>query len=317
MATRTLQKFRAEYEIWRKDLAKILEMPEEELEQLETMDKVPPEIAQKLIAAYTLPADYFTVDVDAAAAEAREAQKLEPAAPFRYFFVVALVWHLLVQVVNALVLIPTSIFAALDFTVAPFFNNLESLCATVITLVSGIYLSSYIRKKTKYRGDIINYEFLYPYLSGMVISCLSSFSTLFAAKILDPANYFMNEMILSVPALIVTLLVGAWFTATHLQAAVMEPGKKKDKTLLVLCCVALASRILAGLFISIANDFTGQSFWYYFNTVLSVLLLAAVAAGILLGSKKKPQLNKVWFTALPVVAMILPQCISMIAALAA
>ena len=33
MSTRTIAKFRAEHEIWRKDLAKVLEMPEEELER--------------------------------------------------------------------------------------------------------------------------------------------------------------------------------------------------------------------------------------------------------------------------------------------
>ena len=65
MSTRTIAKFRAEHEIWRKDLAKVLEMPEEELERLETAEEVPPEIAAKIIEAYHLPPDYFTVDFEA------------------------------------------------------------------------------------------------------------------------------------------------------------------------------------------------------------------------------------------------------------
>ena len=73
MSTRTIAKFRAEHEIWRKDLAKVLEVPEEELERLETAGKVPPEIAAKITEAYHLPPDYFTVDFEAEEVKAREA----------------------------------------------------------------------------------------------------------------------------------------------------------------------------------------------------------------------------------------------------
>ena len=243
MSTRTIAKFRAEHEIWRKDLAKVLEMPEEELERLETAGKVPPEIAAKITEAYHLPPDYFTVDFEAEEVKAREAVKALPQSPFRYFFGVSFVWLLLVGIVSALVTVPTSIFAVLDFTVAPFFTYLEMFCAAVITLVSGIYLSSYIRKKTKFYGDIINYEFLYPYLSSMATAWLGSLYNLlwpvFASE--EPASIFasLGTFFFGMAGFVLSALYTAWL----LEAAITDPGKKKDKMLYGLFGTAVAARV--------------------------------------------------------------------------
>lgn len=310
MATRTIAKFRAEHEIWRKDLAQTLDVSEEELERLETAGEVPPEIAEKITTSYHLPPDYFTVDFEAAEAEAREAVKALPKSPFRYFFGVSFVWLFVVQALGALVLVPTSIFAMLDFTVAPFFNALEMLCGTVITLVSGIYLSSYIRKKTKFRGDIIHYEFLYPYLSALASAWVMGLFNLLVAEGMDQTAYFYNSMILSIPSAVINLFVGAFYTAALLQTAITEPGEKKDKSLLVLCVIAAASRVLTTVLNGFAYGFADRAVSYYINTTLDFLLMAAVIVGILVGAKKKPNLGKLWFTALPVVAMLLPQLVT-------
>lgn len=313
MSTRTIAKFRAEHEIWRKDLAKVLEMPEEELERLETAEEVPPEIAAKIIEAYHLPPDYFTVDFEAEEVKAREAVKALPKSPFRYFFGVSFVWLLLVGIVSALVSVPTSIFAVLDFTVAPFFTYLEMFCAAVITLVSGIYLSSYIRKKTKFYGDIINYEFLYPYLSSMATAWIGSLYNLlwpvFASE--EPASIFasLGTFFFGMAGFVLSALYTAWL----LEAAITEPGKKKDKMLYGLFGTAVAARVLTFLLNLAAYGVRDRSGLFYCNTALSFLLLAAVLVGVLVGAKKRPNLGKLWFVALPVVATLLPELVTLAA----
>ena len=95
MATRTLAQFRAERQLWRKDVAQTLGISEEELEALERSSEVPPEIAAKITAAYNLPPDYFAVDLDAVAAAAVQAQKKAPQNPLAYFYKVSIVWQIL------------------------------------------------------------------------------------------------------------------------------------------------------------------------------------------------------------------------------
>ena len=313
MSTRTIAKFRAEHEIWRKDLAKVLEMPEEELERLETAGKVPPEIAAKIIEAYHLPPDYFTVDFEAEEVKAREAVKALPKSPFRYFFGVSFVWLLLVGIVSALVTVPTSIFAVLDFTVAPFFTYLEMFCAAVITLVSGIYLSSYIRKKTKFYGDIINYEFLYPYLSSMATAWIGSLFNLLWSSFTSVETNLAFGPFLAFLVGIVGFLLSALYTAWLLEAAITDPGKKKDKMLYGLFGTAVAARVLTFVLNLAAYGVSDRSGLFYCNTALSFLLLAAVLVGVLVGAKKRPNLGKLWFVALPVVATLLPELVTLAA----
>lgn len=310
MSTRTIAKFRAEHEIWRKDLAKVLEVPEEELERLETAGEVPPEIAAKITEAYHLPPDYFTVDFEAEEAEAREAVKALPKRSFSYFFGVALVWRLVFGLISAAALLPTKFFSAFGFEAASFYYSLELLCSAVITLVSGIYLSSYIRKKTKFRGDIINYEFLYPYLSGMATAWVTSFFNLLTMQILNQATYYYNSLLLVIPSATIGMLTGALFTAALLETAITEPEEKKKQRLRLLLCAAAWSYILATVFNVLAYGQSDSGVVTYLNIGVEFLLLILVAVCTFVGAKQAPDRRKRWFTVPPVIALLLPQLIS-------
>ena len=318
MATRTLAQFRAERQLWRKDVAQTLGISEEELEVLERSSEVPPEIAQKITAAYNLPPDYFAVDLDAVAAAAVQAQKKAPTRPFHYFFKVSFVWQLLVAFVGAFLIVPGSIFAAMGTTLPEVYYAVISLCQSVITLVSGIFLSSYIRKKTPFTGDLVPYRFLYPYLTNMSVGWVSLLYSLVFQKAFETENltYLMGGTVMSVPILIVCLILGALYNAWLLQAAVEVPGTKKDKMLLRLFSVAIAAEVLYWLLNLFGFGFTGRTGTFYFNAVLSFLLLAAVTVGVLVGAKKKPQLEKLWFVGFPVLALFLPDAIAFVRQLA-
>ena len=75
MKTRGLADFRAEYNIWRKDLAGELNLREGELERLELTGEVPETVAQFLTEKYALPENYFTEDIERAAVLAAAAER--------------------------------------------------------------------------------------------------------------------------------------------------------------------------------------------------------------------------------------------------
>lgn len=310
MATRTIAKFRAEHEIWRKDLATVLEVPEEELERLETAEEVPPEIAAKITEAYHLPPDYFTVDFEAEEVKAREAVKALPKSPFRYFFGVALVWRLVFGLISAAVLLPSKYFSAFGFEVASLYFYLETVCTAVITLVSGIYLSSYIRKKTKFYGDILNYEFLYPYLSSMASAWVTSLFNWLVLQILNQATYFYNSLLLALPSAVIGLIISALFTAALLETAITEPEEKKTQRLRLLLGAAVGSYILATVFSFLAYGPSGGEFSPYLSYGTEFFLLGMVVVCTFIGAKQAPDRRKRWLTIPPAIALLLPQLIS-------
>ena len=79
MAKKTLYVFRAENGIWRNELSNKIGVDEQTLKQIEDEPEVPQEIAEKVVAAYSLPEDYFTVDPNA------KDKRYKPKNPFKYF----------------------------------------------------------------------------------------------------------------------------------------------------------------------------------------------------------------------------------------
>ena len=81
-------------------------------------------------------------------------------------------------------------------------------------------------------------------------------------------------------------VLSALYTAWLLEAAITDPGKKKDKMLYGLFGTAVAARVLTFLLNLAAYGVTDRSGLFYCNTALSFLLLAAVLVGVLVGAKK-------------------------------
>lgn len=311
MTTRTLTDFRAEQNIWRKDLAEFLEMPEAQLERLELTGEVPAEIADKLIEQYHLPEAYFTEDVDYVRAVQAAALRKSPKRPLAYFYKVSSVWYLLLAVAAGVFNIPMLLEVYMDYEVSPLFSVLELFCFSVIFAFSGVYLGSHILRKTNFRGDIGAYEFLYPYFlmilanGGLAVFYRlimpeeSDLDTLFSDNIFA----FFTTMYASI--IIVSVLL-CTFLALLLDTAALENGAQKQKRLWILCAVVLIAQGLS-LVLPLIQD---GLHWNY--SILHFILLLAVLGGILFGAKKLPKAKTLWYTVLPLVAMLFPALWSLV-----
>lgn len=316
MATRTLEHFRAEHNVWRKDLAEELGISEEALERLELTGEVPADIAQKLTENYSLPEDYFTADVDMLRAERAASLRSDPKKPLLYFAGVSFVWLLIISAIQYAVRLPLRIANTLDYASVPVFSYIEDLCLVVITVFSGIYLGSYLLKKSNFRGSIADFEFLYPYLPSVAIGWTSALVSLFFNN-LTPADLSVDIFNTGAFAatLAVTLLsavLQVLFLTFFLNAAAHAEGAQKQKQLKILCAVALASQILSYIFMMIRGGFFTAEPIVWVSRILSLLLLLGTLYGICFGAKRMPNLKTVWFTVLPIAAMVLPTLLSIL-----
>lgn len=316
MATRTLEHFRAEHNIWRKDLAEQLGISEEALERLELTGEVPADIAQKLTELYTLPADYFTADVDMLRAEHAAALRKDPKKPILYFMLVAFVWTLIVGAIQYVVQIPLRVANTLDYASVPVFSYIEDLCVVIISVFSGIYLGSYLLKKSNFRGNIADFEFLYPYLPNIAIGWTSALTALFF-KNLTPSDFSLDTFNGSAFAVTIALtsvstLLQIVFLAFFLNAAAHADGTAKQKQFIILSSIVLGSQILSYIFMMIRGSFFVADALVWISRILSLLLLLGTLYGICFGAKRMPRLKSVWYTVLPIAAMVLPTLFSIL-----
>lgn len=317
MATRTLAQFRAEQNIWRKDLADQLGITEGELERLELTGEVPEEMAQRLIESYRLSKTYFTEDVDYIRAVEAAAQRKTPEKPLAYFIKVSFVWYLLLTLLSSLIQQPVWFSAFFDYTVSPLFSVLGAFCNVVITAVSGIYLGSYLIKKTNFRGNVADFEFLYPLLPTVAVNWIITLISRLFLQISGTLMVLITPILSGVLVSLIGFLLQMFFLAFLLDAAALTDGAEKDKRLKVLCGIALGGRILSYL-ISIAfGDFWDSTAIGWVTRILNFLFLLATLYGVLFGAKRHPQLKKLWYTILPLLTMLVPSCISLIADLVA
>lgn len=308
MKTRGLADFRADYNIWRKDLAEELGLRETVLERMELTGEVPETVVQTLTEKYNLPENYFTEDAERAAILEAAAERYEPKKPLAYFFKVAFVWKLLVALVICIVMVPASVSVFFDYAVSDFFSVLETVCLCVVKIVSGIYLGSHIIQKTNFRGSIADYEFLYPFLPGIAGGFLTAVYSHNPQSFTDADMLFGPAAVLGT-GFILTLLRGAVelvFLTFLLDTAARANGADKDKRLKILCAVTLAFQVISYTVQMIRGIFFDVGTLVWISRVLSLLLLFAVLYGVLFGVKKNPRLKTLWLTVLPIAAMVLP-----------
>lgn len=324
MATRTLAQFRAERQLWRKDVAQTLGISEEALEALERSPQVPPEVAQRITAAYNLPPDYFAVDLDAVAAAAVQAQKKVPKNPLAYFYKVSLVWQLLtlliLSVVNSVpVIVQTIVGDAPDIL-----TDIFTVIYQALLLTSGALLCRYILQKTTFAGDISKVKWLLvplAYFGTRVISGVALFFTpteeeLMASLDGDMAAFF-GSMASNFVFGVLELFLVPLFMAGILWIASMEDGevrRKKQKmlfwaifasltlyrVLFVVCYLVIVRKTMTAP----ASTWVWQAVWY--------LLAVAVLLGATFGPKKLPKCNALWLVVLPVVDCMLSSVIGLL-----
>ena len=234
---KTLLDLRIEKGLYLKDVSEKTGIPEEELRAVEESGTVPPDIAEILINDYCLTDTYFTVE---------EVGKLTPQKPMNYFFKVSLIWSVIVGVVGAIPLLITSICAAFLTEGMQTYNiitNLGGIILTVISVLSGIFLSNYILNKITFKGNIKKYQFLYPLLPESTVLCVSSITAwltlIFESKLLndtiaiDNPLYLLTSlgaMVISLVSTVGTFVVAAYFCAKLLNTAVTEDENERRTT---------------------------------------------------------------------------------------
>lgn len=306
MAKKTLYAFRAENGIWRNELSEKIGIDEMTLKQIEDDAEVPSDIAEKVIAVYDLAEDYFTVDP--------KDKRYKPKNTFKYFLKVAIVWQLLIALIFAVVMLPTTMANVFGSGENPIFDILETICKALIVAFSGVYLTAYIVKKTVYGKQITQYDYIYPYLPAQITLCLTIVVKL-APKILQQKTD--NPILLIAIGFIVgliSLIIQCILTAKLLDSRVEENEKKRRNTVKILSVLAIISSAIYALFYistsMVANEKVSPL--NLATLCLELILLIFVSFGIIIGEKRFPKLNKLWFTVLPLTAMLLPKLITVI-----
>lgn len=308
MAKKTLYVFRAENGIWRNELSNKIGVDEQTLKQIEDEPEVPQEIAQKVISAYGLSEDYFTVDPNA------KDKRYKPKNPFKYFLKVSLVWEFLIAIIFAVVMFPTTMAGAFGAGDNPLFNLLETICKALIIAFSGVYLTSYIVKKTVYGKQITQYDYIYPYLPAQIALCLEIIVQLVPAIFSQKTDSVILPIVVGAVYGVIALIIQGVFTAALLKSRVEEDEKKRTKTVKKLSVLAIISTTVYTLFVISASMVSSGAVapLQLATLCLELILLILVAFGIIIGEKRFPKFNKLWFVVLPLTAMLLPTFLNVI-----
>lgn len=306
MAKRTIYDFRAENKIWLSDLSEVLEISEDEIKALEKSYDIPQGLLDKIIDKYGLAEDYFSVD------PTPKKKRVNPKVPFRYFAVASCVWYIILSLILALVDTPRMV--ASSFSVEnPFFTLFEEVCTVLVFTVSGVYLATYIMKKTAYGKAVTKFEYLYSYIS---------FKMLTASAIVTNIFYYFtsNSDKLSIVNSIVTgaveLFAVTFAVAFLLKASVSEDEKKKQKILAAVCGTAILIQLVNIGFYILLTVKSAEAFDTVELIMLAVnfTLLVFTTFGVTVGTKKMPKLDVLWFKALPIVSMLLPTATELVRA---
>lgn len=310
MANRTLAQFRAERQLWRKDVAETLGISEGELEALEREGQVPTEIAQKITTAYNLPPDYFTVDLDTVAVAAAQTQKKTPQNPLAYFYKVSLICWILVGLVQALLNTVESavLMSGRSFLVA---NSLVSIMHTAVSITGGVLLCRYITKKTTFAGDIPQIGVALAVLSSYATQCINGLfvfftPTSFAAAQTGASTWFGETGLMMVyyALLLMQVLILPLFSAGILWVASMKEGAVRQKkrwmlhgAILVSLTLALVEKVIWYQVVPLNSDAVPASGWGSEISLYVLSVFVVLVAAI--GSKELPKLNILWYTVCP------------------
>ena len=313
MAKRTLAQFRAEQNIWRKDLAQLLSISETEVAQLEAADEVPADVAQKIIEAYRLPADYFTVDVDALVAAQRaaaaQAARVTPEKPIPYLMKIGFVWMLLVALVQAMLLLPSSFISVLsEGSTAEPLDTLFNFCSSAVSLCSGLLLSRYITKHTTFRGRIADFSLLYAFVPTAAISWISMPFSMRATEAGVSSSWGFAYMLVGIPALVLELVFLAYF----LKSAAEADTEKGHKTMTILLAVCMGGKVLYYILWAVLGNFSAYAALGWANFAIRFVLFAVIIYGAAFGIYKQPKLKKRWLLALPIAYYVIPDVLSIV-----
>lgn len=298
LAKRTLYDFRAENSLWRSSVAEKTGIDEKILEKYEDEGTVPEEIAEVIIREYSLPQDYFTFDPRA------KELRYTPENPLKYFFKTAILWEIFVSLLFGILYVPLIALQTIFPESKSLFSAVGIICLALITAFSGIYLSTFILKRTSYSKSIVQFDFIYPYLpSKCVIVLLSGvLITSFSEE-----NMVLNS-VLKIIVSVLVLVLQSVITAFLLKTRVNPDEKENRKILGIISVLALVSYTVYAA-IALTKVFEIYS---AVNYAVGLVLLVSVIFGITVGIKKFPKAEILWYKILPLTAMILPEIVRVI-----
>lgn len=317
---KTLVDFRAEKGLYLKDVAAETGIPEEELQAVEASGTVPPHIAQILIDTYYLPDTYF--------AEIVIQSKVQPKSPMKYFFGVSFVYSILsgivvsipmvISVIGTLIGSFASAMQNIPIIDSPIFTVFSSIWTSAVYIISCIMFANFILKRTHYTGNIKKYQFLHYSIPSGVIAAFSMISAS-----MTTISYYMKSdenMLgaLGVEAIglvfsLASALVSYYVHALLLKTAIEEDTEKKFKTLKALAIFATISSVLAFV-ITIAAFVLEDNFdvFVVIRRIFVYGLYIAVAWAVALTKIDDKKKNKIAFTILPLISILLPIVFSII-----
>ena len=190
MQFRTLTDFRAEYGIRLSELAEKLEIPYNELEQIENSGSVPADIAEKIIEYYSLGNMYFTENIGAPPKMPKI--KTTPKNPFTYFCKVFFVYTLISTFILSVFPLFSSLITLLEQIFGKEFDSsvlipiMTIVFACAVEICGCIILSKYILKHTTFTGNINKYKYIAFILPTALLKPLNIISNFASSKSFEP-----------------------------------------------------------------------------------------------------------------------------------
>lgn len=313
MNTRTLSQFCKENSISIKDIAEKTGIAEGALRYADKTDHLPLNIGEKIAAAYNLPSDYFSEDI-----------YLSEYAPakreFGHFIKLSFDWGLSIE---AAVAATALLFLIVDKALSRFiFAELKNykiyeliltvLFSAAVILVVVLLCNRFADKfesKNKITGSIRKYRFLYFQLSLNAAAMI---------RLIPAATDFFfeeNEIINKISS--ITIMLAVLFLAAFLMNAAYAGEKEAERAVKILLIFGLISSIIAEplivylkLLYEIKNYLSAYSFKILIPAAINAVSFAVLASGLIIGAKKKPHLEKLRYTVLPIIQIAVSIIIS-------
>lgn len=289
--------FRAENGIRLSELSQRLGIPERELAYAEKFNEVDSELADKIIAEYNLPNDYFTEEVEVIAQN--------NGRPFKYFLLLAFIWQIITGIAVSLTSIP---FSFMDLTdIKGKVSAAVSLINAVIIIASCILTSRYFAKNNSDSAEFGKHKYLFRLIPSGIVLIFNIPIALIRKALLSSVGLIGGNMITSLLTLIPSaaeLLIIAYMMKT----AVNEPKSKKLDIFFLCSAVSSVLYYILNPILFPAHNAVMQ----WVRAGFLALVSLAVALGLLVGRKRKPTSNDIWYMTLPIIALLAPSVLSLV-----
>lgn len=316
MKFRTLTQFRAEYGIRLSELSEKLDIPYNELEQIENSDVVPSDIAEKITEYYGLSNTYFTENIGAPPKAHALKLKKTPQKPFTYFLKLYWIYYLIYLAATYLIkmprLISISVFSMMggesiwENPIFSFLALIGDVLIIVLPAVGCIVLSKHIPRATTFTGEISKYKYLW-YLLPLWLMRPFNYVTSLIGNRFPPdissynsfALYYLQILVSFLVSLILELLASLLYAAV-LTAVTSDDEIKRNKTVKYMCIFTIVSQI-AYILIFVLFQFldTPAMVHIFVWNIIKTVICIVIPAGLLLKSRFTPKLERLWCTALP------------------